>query len=984
MTQINNMKRILLMFLTFAFPMLLTAQVQEITGKVTDEEDGTPLPGVTVVAKGTSLGTVTDFDGNYTISVQPGSTLVFSYIGYSTKEVQVTEQTVLDVALSEMTQELDEVVVIGYGVQKKSDRTGAIYNVSSEDIQTVAVQDPIEGIQGKVPGVTIRKSGSDPNAGFDVKIRGASGLSSSTDPLYVVDGIVGVDPTTIATEDIESFNILKDASSAAIYGSRGANGVVIITTKKGTANATLVEVSSYATMEQVSKRSRLDLMSATDYLDYGNELGLDMSTYNKGFSTDWQDEVYRTGLSHNESVAISGGNDRSTYRASVSNNQIAGVIKNSSKNRTIMRLNSQTKAFDDKLMISMNLANTIEENSYINYGSPGADGTLFQAFQRNPTLPVYNEDGSFHQDPTPPVNNYSNPVAIINDIQNERSAKRLLAGVKLDYELVEDFKLTLNSAYTRDDDESFYFEPASNDPLPGEGTASRRYSNNDSRLIEAFANYDRSFNNNNLNLVAGYSYQVSMYDGFSAYGKDPSSDLSQAHDLRTLANVNPGDIDSWKGESLLISSFARAAYNYDDKYFVTATIRRDGSSKFGANYRWGIFPSGSIKWNLKRESFLEDFSPLSMAQLRVGYGQTGNQDIPSYSNVDLWGITGYDEDPITGVTTVKYGPIQNDNPDLKWEVNSEINIGIDFGILKNRITGSVDAYQKKTFDLLYVYPVPSPPNLYPTTLGNGGEINITGIEAVITGHILNNEMISWKSTFVATHNKAIVTQISNENFLPIEKVDEGWLQEPLGYGTSTQILKEGEERGTWYGPKFVGLDSNTGKFLYETATDGIYKSIDRLVPDDYQILGTAQPKLEVGWSNSLNLFGNIDINLTFRGMFGHDVLNATNMVFDNPSYFPTRNVLNSAPERTELVEASAFSDYFLEKGNFLRLENITIGYTLQLQESETIKSARLFIAGNNLLTLTKYTGIDPSTIGIDIFNIYPKSTSVTAGFNLTF
>jgi TonB-dependent starch-binding outer membrane protein SusC len=984
MTQKNKSIRILLMFLVLSFPLLLTAQVQEITGKVTGEEDGTPLPGVTVLSKGTTIGTVTDFDGNYRLSVQPGNTLVFSYIGYSNKEVVVTDQTTIDVTLSEETQELDEVVVIGYGVQKKSDRTGAVYNVTSEDIQTVAVQDPIEGIQGKVPGVTIRKSGSDPNAGFDVKIRGASGLTSSTDPLYVVDGIVGVDPTTIAPEDIESFNVLKDASSAAIYGSRGANGVIIITTKKGTANATLVEVSSYATMEQVSKRSRLDLMSAEDYLAFGDELGFDMTTYNKGFSTDWQDEIYRTGLSHNESVAISGGNEKSTYRASVSNNQIAGVIKNSSKNRTIMRLNSQTKAFDDKLMVSMNLANTIEENSYINYGSPGADGTLFQAFQRNPTLPVYDSIGNYYQDPTPPVNNYSNPVAIINDIQNERSAKRLLAGVRADYELFENFKLTLNSAYTRDDDESFYFEPASNGPLPGEGRASRKYSNNDSRLIEAFANYDRSLNNNNLNMVAGYSYQVFKWDGFSAQGKNPSSDLTQSNDLRTIALVVPGDIDSWKGESRLISSFARVAYNYDQKYFVTATIRRDGSSKFGANHQWGIFPSGSVKWNLKRESFMENISALSMADIRVGYGQTGNQEIPSYANMVLFGITGYTLDPITNQYTVNYGPIQNGNPDLKWEVNSEINIGLDFGFLNNRITASVDAYQKNTFDLLYVYNVQVPPNLVPTTLANGGKIDIKGIEAVITGHILSNDAVSWKSTFVATHSKAIVTKLSNENFLPISKVDEGGLQEPLGYGTNTQIMREGEERGTWYGPKFVGIDSRTSKFLYETATEGIYKTLDRLVPADYKKLGTAQPAMEIGWSNSINLLKSIDIDFTFRGMFGHDVLNATNMVFDNPSYFPTRNILRSAPDRTELIEASAFSDYFLEKGNFIRLENITVGYTIPISNAEFIKSARVFVAGNNLLTLSKYTGIDPSTIGIDIFNIYPKSTSLTAGFNMRF
>ena len=973
-----------LLLILIILPTSLSAQVMDITGRVTDAADGSALPGVTILVKGTTIGAVTDFDGNYTIKAESGSTLVFSYVGYSPQEALVGSETSISIALEEETTALDEVIVIGYGVQKKSDKTGAVYNVTAEDIQTIAVQDPIEGIQGKVPGVTIRKSGSDPNAGFDVKIRGASGLSSSTDPLYVVDGIVGVDPTTIASEDIESFNVLKDASSAAIYGSRGANGVVIITTKKGTADATVVELSSYATMEQVSARSRLDLMTAEEYLAYGDELGLDMSTYNKGFATDWQDEIYRTGLSHNESVAISGGSEKSTYRASLSNNQIAGVIKNSSKNRTIMRLNSQTKAFDDKLQVSMNLANTIEQNSYINYGSPGADGTLFQAFQRNPTLPVFDTDGTtYYQDPTPPVNNYSNPVAVINDIQNERSAKRLLAGVRADYTLIDNLVLTLNGAYTRDDDESFYFEPEGNGPLNGEGRASRRYSNNDSRLLEAFANYTLNVNNNNLNLVAGYSYQVFRWDGFSAQGKNPSSDLTMANDLRTLALVVPGDIDSWKGESRLISSFARAAYNYDNKYFITGTIRRDGSSRFGENHRWGIFPSGSVKWNLMRESFMENIPVLSMAQLRAGYGQTGNQEIPSYTQLVLFGITGYTLDPITNQYTVNYGPIQNGNPDLKWEVNSEINIGLDFGFANNRITGSVDAYQKRTSDLLYVYNVPVPPNLVGSTLANGGKIDITGIEAVLTGRILSTNTVSWKSTFVFTHSKAIVTQLSNENFLPISKVDEGWLQEPLGYGTSTQIMKEGEERGTWYGPKFVGIDSNTGKFLYETAIDGIYKTIDRLEPDDYKILGTAQPTFEIGWSNSINLFDNLDIDFTFRGMFGHDILNATNMVFDNPSYFPTRNVLSTAPQRTELIEASAFSDYFLERGDFLRLD-ITVGYTLQFDNVEFIKAARIFVAGNNLFTLSNYTGIDPSTIGIDIFNIYPKSTSVTAGFNMTF
>ena len=973
--------KLLLVFLTMV-PALTFAQNQTITGIVTDNATGDPLPGVTIIIKGTTTGTVTMVDGEYSINANPGQTLVFSSIGYTSKEIVVDENTVLNVQLAESFMAIDELVVIGYGVQKKSDKTGAVYNVSSEDIQTVAIQDPIEGIQGKIPGVTIRKSGSDPNSGFDVKIRGASGLESETSPLYVIDGVVGVDPTTIAPEDIESFNVLKDASSAAIYGSRGANGVVLITTKRGKTDQTQIEVSSYVTLDQVSKRSLLDLMTADEYRAYGDELGVVYRDL--GENTDWQDEIYRTGFSHNESVAISGGNGKSTYRASVSNNDIAGVIMNSEKKRTIMRLNAQTKGFDDKLSLSMNLANTIETNYYVNYGSPGADGTLFQAFQRNPTIPVYNEDGSYYQDPTPPVNNYSNPVAILNDIQNERYAKRLLANVKADFEVFEGFKLTVNGAYTRDDDETFYFEASSNGPLNGEGKAERKYSNNDSRLIEAYANYDKAFGDHNLNFVAGYSYQQFNWDGFSASGKNPSSDITQSDDLRTLALVVPGDIDSWKGQSLLISGFGRFAYNYNQKYFITGTLRRDGSSKFGSNHQWGLFPSGSLAWNISDESFMENLEVLSMAKLRVGYGQTGNQEIPSYANIVLFGITGYTLDPTTNEYTVNYGPIQNGNPDLKWEVNSEINIGFDFGFLQNRISGSVDVYNKKTSDLIYVYDVPVPPNLVSTTLANGGKIDINGIEFVLTSHIISNRNIQWNSTLVATHDKAIVSQLSNDNFLPISKVYEGYLEEPLGYGTSTQIMMEGEERGTFYGPKFVGIDKNSGEFLYETSIPGVYKTIDNIKDEDKQILGTAQPKLELGWSNSITLFSDFDINFTFRGMFGHDILNATNMVFDNPSYFPTRNILSSAVDRTELTGPSAFSDYWLEKGNFVRLENFTLGYTIDVSKLNYINTARVFVSGNNLLTITNYSGIDPSTIGIDIFNVYPKSTSVTLGFNMTF
>lgn len=971
---------LILLLIKVFIPGILLAQVA-ITGIVTDSKDQTTLPGVTVLEKNTSIGAITGIDGKYNITVPKDAILIFSFVGYASQEVIVGNQTVINIVLESQIELLDEVIVIGYGTQKKSDKTGAVFNVSSEEIQTVAIQDPIESIQGKVAGVSIRKSGSDPNSGFNVNIRGASGLSSSTDPLYVIDGVVGVNPTTIAPEDIESFNILKDASSAAIYGSRGANGVIIITTKTGKKDQTIIEINSYLTVDQVSSRSRLDLMTADEYRAYADELGITIR--DEGFNTDWQNEIYRTGISHNESVAISGGNINSSYRGSISNNIQEGVIKNSGKERTIMRLNAQTKGLNDKLTLSMNLANTIEHNDYINYGSPGADGTIFQAFQRNPTLPVYNEDGSYYQDPTPPVNNYSNPVAILNDIQNERDAKRLLANIKADLEIINGLIFSINGAYTRDDDEKWYFEPASNGPLNGEGKAERSYNNSYSYLAEGFLNYTKEFGNHNLNLLGGYSFQEFGWDGFGAYGENPSSDYTQSDNLGSLSEVEPGDIKSWKGSSRLISGFGRMVYNYKNKYFLTATLRRDGSSRFGTNNEWGLFPSASVKWNIARESFMKDLPYISQAQLRVGYGQTGNQEIGTYKDLSLFGITGYVKDPITGEYTVTYGAIQNANPDLKWEVNTELNFGFDFGLFDNRLNGSLDVYNKKTTDLIYVYSVPVPPNLYPTTLANAGQIDINGIEVVLSGFIIDRTKIKWKSTVVVTHDEAIVTSLGNEDFPPVEKVYEGWLQEPLGYGTSTQIMMEGYQRGTWYGPKFAGIDKNTGEFLYEKA-DGTYNTIDNIDDEDKQILGTSQPTLEIGFNNYIKLFENWDISFTFRGMFGHEILNATNMVFDNPSYFPTRNVLNTAPDRTELQGSSDFSDYFLEKGNFVRLENITIGYNFKLKRNKIIKTAHAYIAGNNLFTITNYSGIDPSTIGIDIFNVYPKSTSVTLGLNLTF
>ncbi|MCA1747299.1 MAG: SusC/RagA family TonB-linked outer membrane protein, partial [Bacteroidales bacterium] len=486
-----------------------------------------------MVSKGTSLGTVTDFDGNYTISVQSGSTLVFSYIGYSTKEVLVTNQTVLNVTLSEMTTALDEVVVIGYGVQKKSDRTGAVASIEADELNQGVLTDPIQAMQGKIAGVSITKKGGDPNSGFSVKIRGSSGFDSNTNPLYVVDGVPGVDPTTIAPEDIQSFNVLKDASSTAIYGARGANGVIIIETKKGSKGAATIDFNSYVSLDKVA--NRLDMLSADEIRQYVADNDLNFT--DGGANTNWQDEIYRTGVSQNYNLAAAGGTESGTYRVSLSHSDFTGVVKGTSKVRTIGRINMSQKAINDRLTLSASLAGTVENNDYIDYSTDGSNAVLYQAFQRNPTDPVYTEDGDFYE--TQRDFNYYNPVALIEQIQNTRDAKRFLGNLKADFEITDGLVAGVNLGYLRDDSESFYFEPSSVRGGTTAGYGKREYGNNDSKIMETTLSYDKVLDGgHSINTVVGYSFQEDRSDGLGAQGREPLSDYVMSYNIKTFNDVN--------------------------------------------------------------------------------------------------------------------------------------------------------------------------------------------------------------------------------------------------------------------------------------------------------------------------------------------------------------------------------------------------------------------------------------------------------------
>jgi iron complex outermembrane receptor protein len=914
----------------------------EITGIVTDE-NGETLPGVNIIIEGTTIGTVTNIDGEYVLEVGDfNGNLVFSFMGYKQQVIAINGRTRIDVILIEEIVSLGEIVVIGYGVQKKIDKTGAVSTIKADELNVGVLTDPIQGLQGKTAGVLITKKGGDPNSGFSVKIRGASGLNSGTDPLYVVDGVPGVNPTTIAPEDIESFSILKDASSTAIYGARGANGIIIITTKRaGEKLGTQIEFNNYLSIGTVA--NRLDLLNAEQIRKYAADNNLNLT--DGGADTDWQDEIYRQALSQSYNLAVAGRSENTSYRASYTYTGFEGVVIGSEKKRNIGRINFTQMSFDNKLTLSVGLSGSIEHNQYQSYRGNGGTDILYQTFQRNPTLPVYDEDGSYYE-----IDefNYNNPVAIANDIQNERDAKHFLANFKADFEVIGGLLVGVNTAYTRDDSESFYFQPSYTKSTTTNGYARRGYNNFESKLLESTIKYNRVLNNiHSLNMLVGYSFQEDVVTGFAAQGRGPLSDYVLSHNLGVLNNVTLGDISSYKGSNRLISFFGRGVYNYASKYYLTATLRRDGSSKFGTNNEWGWFPSTSLAWNIKRESFLENINLISNLRLRVGWGLSGNQEIDRYLDVDLIGTghTGIDEDG-----------------------------------------GSLEFYNKRTYDLIAEYTVPYPPNRYPLIFANAGEIKNKGFEANLQAFIIDKPNLFWKANIAYSTNNPEVVTLSNGKY-NLEYMDVGYISGRGMVGVNTQRLAPGMPVGTFYGWEYAGISAD-GKFLFTTAAGGVTREQKE---EDKKIIGNALPDFEIGFSSYFKIYKNIDASFALRAVVGGDVLNVTRLIFENPNVLPTQNALESSLDYAGVLDDSPkFSSFYLEDGSFVRLDNITIGYTFNTAKIAWLKNLRIYLTSNNLFTITNYSGIDPEmgydglSFGLDQYNVYPKVRSFLFGVNLKF
>jgi iron complex outermembrane receptor protein len=959
------------------------AQTGTLKGKISDT-NGEPLIGANVVIKGTTTGTITDLDGNYQIpNVAYGQvTLVSTFIGYASLEqtVNVNGATVtVDFTLKEESIGLEELVVIGYGVQKKEDKTGAVAQVTASELNGGVITDPLQAIQGKSPGVMVTKNGGDPNADAKIKIRGASGLGAGTDPLYVIDGIPGADPNTIAPEDIETFNILKDAASTAIYGSQGANGVVIITTKRGKAGETSVHINATTSIDNVAKR--LDLFSPDEYKAFATQMGVDLK--DGGASTDWQDEIYQTGITQNYNIGLQGGTEQSSYYASVTQSDWQGVIKGSGKQRTIGKMNLTHKALDNKLTLSGNLSGAFEKNNLVEY-SGNADNVIYQALRRNPTDPVRNDDGTTQYAAENYRGfNYRNPVALIEDIDKTDEKKKFMGSLKADLEIIDGLVASTSVGYINNDKEYKYFRKPGIYETPDLGAGSRWYEKSVQRNIDVTLNYIKSFNElHNINAIIGYTWQENEFSKFGINVSNAQSSSIGVENLKTFVNIAWGDAQSEGNKSTLIGMFGRLQYNFSEKYYLSASLRNDGSSKFGENHQWGQFPTVAFGWKLHREPFMENLGVFDQLKLRGSYGVSGNQAFGSYYSQSVYSPTSIVTDPITGNEVIVFSNNRNANPDLKWEETEEINVGFDFAFLNSRLNGSIEYYSKTTKDLLNEYNVPQSLYAYPKMWRNDGVMNNSGIELLLIYHAIDNSNLSWKTNLNLAHNRTEVVDLGE--YWADNDSRKGYISGDgrVGGDNYVMLLEEGQPIGNFYLPVFEGVDGDGFPILKTDENDEIVR----------EIVGNATPDYEIGWSNNLTFYKNWTLDFSFRALLGHQVYNGTKDVYSSPGQVPNFNVLRSAQDWYDAGYTGVFNkpmSYFLEDASFLRLDYLALGYNFDLN-NKYIQKLKLSLSSNNLFILTKYTGLDPEVTvdgldyGVDNYNVYPKTRTFNFSINATF
>ena len=986
----NKTQSLSLMALALLFSVAMQAQIK---GTVL-EPTGDPAIGASILQVGTTNGVITDFDGNFELNVPAGAQLQISYMGFQTQTVPAKNGMVVN--LVEDSHQLQEVVAIGYGSQKKKEVTGSVASVKAEDFNAGVHSSPAGLLQGKVAGLNVINTTSDPTqGGYSIQIRGFSTLDkgAGTSPLYIVDGVPVSSIDNIAPDEIASMDVLKDGSAAAIYGTRGTNGVILITTKRGEGFSdqpvTHLEYNGYVSVGWVNSKTGmatpeefLNLETLTNgrvkptiYKDKDGNVQL----------TDWMSYMTRkAAITHNHTVAVTGSHKKFNYRASVNYKDAQGIANGNNRQEINAKLAAQQKALEGWLDLQYDFA-------YLHYRNDYFCGDFTQAAIANPTYPVYDKttaSGYF----MPQGTGQSNPVEAMNNKESYQDGNYFRGSVKatVNIKAVEGLKVNAFAAIEEGDNRDYWYNGIINSDEAGSGKAGRKNSMNLSQLYEATVDYVGSWDNHNLVAVAGFSYQNFFYDGSEMSNKGfPTESMKYYQIGNGDASKKFMNISSYRNSNTLAGGFLRVNYNYNEKYLLSASIRAEGSSRFGANNKWGWFPAVSAGWRIKGEDFMRDQNWCDELKLRLGFGITGNNLGSDLKSIELMSNNGtfwYN-----GAWVYTYGVSQNVNPTLRWERKFEYNLGIDYAFLQNRLFGSLDAYIRDTKDLLWDYEVPCPPNQYPTMLANAGQMSSYGVELALSGVPVKTKDWQWTSTLTLAWNHCYITKLSDPELgFNYTQTTSGGVGENGIQNTNTQILIEGQSIGAFYGYKFVRFED--GDWVYITPSGGLVPDPSE---DSRQVLGNAQPAVTFGWNNSVK-WRDLDIALFFRGVAGNKILNVTRWAYGPQSsqsmnvfmYDINNNPYNN-PDGVTYANKKSFSDYYLEDGSYLKLDNITVGYTFRFKENKYIESLRLYGTAQNLFTITGYSGQDPEvnttsvwSAGIDYTSFYPRTGTFQLGINL--
>lgn len=992
MLKVRNHSKAGLLKTMFSASLLLcstAAMAQSQKSGVIKDANGEPLIGVTVLEQGTSNGTVTDVNGRYTLkTTKPNAKLKVSYIGYESQVITPGQS----VTLSANDATLNEVVVVGYGTMRRKDVTSSITTVNAKDLDKGVYTDPAQMLQGKVAGLVISSSG-DPNGSSSITLRGSSSLreGEAMQPYYVIDGIPGMDISMVAPDDIESIDVLRDATATAIYGSKAANGVIIITTKKGTEGKTNVSYNGYVAFDNALKT--LDMASAAELRASGEVVE------DEGANTDWQDEVLRTGVSHNHNLSISGGNKQTKYIASLNYIDHDGVIRGTEMNRVNGRALITTKVLKDRLTLSAGINAMRGVHKGVPVGQRG-ESVLDAMNYYSPTNPVRNEDGSWFKSDIGSQN--YNPLSMINEDSNEFEWRRMQYIGKASLDIIDGLVLNANYSYNNKQKVYSYYN-SSLSQLPYGGTKGKAH--RDTRLghdqtFETYLNYDLTLAKvHKLSLMAGYSWEERVNnDGFGVSVYNFYNDQLGFKNLAYGNFINGmSDVDSGVEEIVRnISFYGRANYSYDGKYLLQATVRRDGSSVFGANNRWGTFPSVSAAWNIAEESFMKG-GIFDQLKLRAGYGVSGNAlGFGAYSAYTLFGLNSGSSFTYNGVTYSKIEATQNGNKDLKWETTKMFNVGVDFAFLDSRLSGSIEFYNKKTSDLIWSYDVST--NIYPVGYMNAnvGDITNTGIELTVNAVPVKTKDFTWQTTVNLAHNKNKVDKLSNKKF----SVDyKDWGDPNIGGISSNgevERIKEGESLGTFWTYEWAGYnDHGQSTYYVHDATTGERTGEVTTTPEkkDKTKVGCALPKVTYGWNNTLT-YKKWALTAFFQGNIGNKIMNATRAHYSNKALLSAgKNVLADALKDKYFTSDNTYyypSDRYLENGSFFRLSTLSLAYTFDNLDG-WLKSVQVYGTAKNVFTITGYKGLDPDINlgglepGLDKREtFYPHTRSFILGVKVNF